>query len=557
MVHQHVNAVVIGAGAGGGVVAKELTEAGLTVVLFERGRWQDYEDHDHDELISQRTRVLGNAFGPDNERYRRVVKMGESWRTVVPNHGAYNNNAACVGGGTLSYGAMAWRFMEQDFRMKSIYGALEGSTLEDWPISYDDLEPYYEKAEWEIGVAGDDSQNPFAPPRKKKQPMPPFPYNIEGQVLSAAAKRLGLHPFPLPMLRNSVAYGGRPKCRRCRHCVGFACAVDAKCGTQNTVIPVALDTGLCELRTESVVAEILFNEQGHATGVAYFDAKNKKQVQNADIVVVAASATESARLLLNSKHRLFPKGAGNNNDWVGRNLQGHAYPGAYGLFEKVMYDDIGAGATVGLCDFNHGTEGLKGGGMLANEFIRLPYLFTNRRPPGAPRWGKAHKDFQRNYFKHLTSVKGPVQEMPVFDARVEVDPEITDFWGIPVARLSGHRHEHDMEISRFLAQKAEDLLKEADAVQTWKSMPGMGLSGGQHQAGTCRMGNDPQTSVTNRYGQLHEIDNVFVADGSLHVTNGGFNPVLTIMALGYWVSDYIKKEWAGGAFHSDNGMNVA
>lgn len=544
----HVNAVVVGAGAGGGVVAKELAEAGLTVVLFERGSWQDYEDHDHDELISQRTRVLGNAFGPDNERYCRVVKMGDRWETVPPNHGAYNNNAACVGGGTLSYGAMAWRFMAEDFRMKSIYGSLAGSTLEDWPITYEDLEPHYEKAEWEIGVAGDDSQNPFAPARRRPQPMPPFPYNTEGRTLAAAAQRLGLHPFPLPMLRNSVRYGGRPKCRRCRHCVGFACAVNAKCGTQNTVIPQALATDNCELRTESVVAEILFDDQGRATGVAYFDGQDRAQVQSADLVVVAASATESARLLLNSKHELFPEGAGNNHDWVGRNLQGHAYTGAYGLFDQIMYDDIGAGATVGLCDFNHGIEGLKGGGMLANEFIRMPYLFANRRPPGAARWGLEHKTYQRENFKRLVSVKGPVQEMPVFEARVQLDPEVKDHWGIPVARLSGYRHEHDLEIGRFLAQKAEEILLEAGAKQIWQGLPGRGLSGGQHQAGTCRMGNDPASSVTNKYGQLHEVDNVFVADGSLHVTNGGFNPVLTIMALGYWVAAYIKQEWKGSRF---------
>ncbi|MCF7972353.1 MAG: GMC family oxidoreductase [Phycisphaerae bacterium] len=550
MANKHVNAIVVGAGAGGGVVAKELSEAGLTVVLFERGRWQDYEDHDHDELISQRITALGNAFGPDNERYRRVAQRGDKWVTVPPNEWAYNNNAACMGGGTLSYGAMAWRFMPQDFRMKSTYGELAGSTLADWPLTYEDLEPYYEKAEWEIGVSGDDSQNPFAPPRRKPQPMPPFPFNTEGRVLKAAALRLGYHPFPLPMLRNSVSYGGRPKCRRCRHCVGFACAVNAKCGTQNTVIPQALATGNCEVRTQSVVAEILFDDRGRATGVAYFDAQDQGQIQTADLVVVAGSATESARLLLNSKHRLFPQGAGNNHDWVGRNLQGHAYTGAYGLFPEVMYDDIGAGATVGLCDFNHGNEGLKGGGMLANEFIRLPYLFTDRRPPGSARWGLAHKDFQRRQFKHLTSVKGPVQEMPVFDARVEIDPVVKDHWGIPVARLSGSRHEHDVEIGHFLADKAEQLLKEAGATQTWKAPPGMGLSGGQHQAGTCRMGDDPATSVTNRYGQLHEIDNLFVADGSLHVTNGGFNPVLTIMALGYWVSDYIKKEWQSSRLRS-------
>ena len=156
MKNNHVNAIIIGAGAGGGVVAKELAVAGLSVVLFERGGWITYDDHDDDELISQRTTVLGNACGPDNKRYRRVLLGSDnSTRIVLPSEGGYNNNAACVGSGTVTYGAMAWRFMENDFRMKTRYGHVEGSTFEDWPISYFDLEPFYEKAEWEIGVSGE------------------------------------------------------------------------------------------------------------------------------------------------------------------------------------------------------------------------------------------------------------------------------------------------------------------------------------------------------------------------------------------------------------------
>jgi choline dehydrogenase-like flavoprotein len=547
---KHVDVVVVGAGAGGGIVAKELAEAGLSVVLLERGRWASFADHDHDELISQRTFPLGNAFGPDNERHRRVVQQGDGWRIALPNEWAYHNNAACVGGGTVSYGGQAWRFMEEDFRMRSIYGPVEDSTLEDWPISYADLEQSYAKAEREIGVAGDDSLNPFAPPRREPQPMPPFEYNTEARILGPAATRLGLHPFPIPMLRNSVPYGGRGACIRCRYCVGFACEVNAKCGTQNTVIPRALGTGLCELRAGCQVAEVLVDGRGRATAVRYFDAEDRERTQTCDLVVLAASATETARLMLNSRSKLFPNGAGNRYDWVGRNLQGHAYTGANGLFDHETYDDLGAGACIALCDFNHGNDGLVGGGMLANEFIRLPYLFSESRPPGSKRWGKEHKDFQRRFFKRHIGVKGPVQEMPVFESRVEVDPSVTDHWGIPVARISGWRHPHDIEICQFLARRAEEWLLEAGAIQTWRSVPGTGVSGGQHQAGTCRMGDDPRSSVTNRYGQVHEVDNLFVADGSLHVTNGGFNPVLTIMALGYWVAGHIVREWNGTRFRS-------
>ena len=546
--NKHVNAVIVGAGAGGGVVAKVLAEAGLSVVLLERGKWQSFEDTTDDELISQRTTVLGNAYGPDDARHCRVVENPDgSTRVVLPSESGYNNNAACVGSGTLSYGAMGWRFMPQDFRLKSTYGCPEGSTLDDWPISYDDLEHCYERAEWEIGVAGDDEGNPFAPPRKRPRPMPAFPYNKEANILIAAAKRLGWHPFPVPMLRNSIPYGGRPKCIHMSSCCGFACPINAKCGTQNTVIPAAMATGNCEVRTDAVVSEIMLDSRGKARGVRYFDIGDRLQEQTADLVVVSASATETPRLLLNSKSNLHPNGAGNNNDWVGRNLQGHCYCGANGFMDEETYEEAGPGATVAFCDFSHGNKGLCGGAMVANEFISLPYNFTNTRPPGAARWGLAHKEFQRRNYKRVIRVMGPVQEMPVFESRVRVDPVVKDHWGIPVTRLSGRRHPHDVEIAKFVVGKVESLLREAGAKDIWSWVPGLGgPSGGQHQAGTCRMGNDPKTSVANRYGQVHEIDNLFIADGSLHVTNGGFNPALTIMALGYWVGEYIAKEWKGG-----------
>jgi choline dehydrogenase-like flavoprotein len=551
MKNKHVNAIVVGAGAGGGVVAKELAVAGLSVVLFERGGWATYDDHDDDELISQRTTVLGNAFGPDNKRHRRVVVNSDgSTRIVLPSEGGYGNNAACVGSGTVSYGAMAWRFMEKDFTMKSSYGHVEGSTLDDWPISYFDLESCYEKAEWEIGVSGESGANPFESPRKKPYPMPPFAYNHSANILADAAKRLGYSPFPIPMLRNSVRYGGRPACYRMRSCVGFACPVNAKCGTHNTVIPTAIETGNCELRTHCQVAEIMLDENGRATGVKYFDNKDKGQIQTADIVIVAAAAVETARLLLNSKSKLFPNGAGNNNDWVGRNLQGHAYTGAHGLLKDDVYDDVGPGATLAIADFNHDNPGIVGGGVLCNEFTAMPYLFSRMRPPGAKRWGPEHKEYQRSQFKKIIRLHGPFQEIPNFEARVTVDPDVKDHWGIPVARLSGSRHPYDPTGCQFMSDRAEDILKEAGAYHTWQSVGGRGLSGGQHQAGTTRMGNDPKTSVTNKFGQVHEIDNLFVADGSLCVTNGGFNPALTILALGYWVGDYIVKNWNGTKFKS-------
>lgn len=548
MKNRHVNAIVVGSGAGGGVVAKELSAAGLSVVLFERGGWAHYAAHGDDELTAQRSFPLACFFGPDNERYRRVaVDRNGNERIVYPNDWAYHNNAACVGSGTVCYGGMAWRFMEEDFTLKSTYGHIEGSTIEDWPITYADLEPYYEKAEWEIGVAGDDYQNPFAPWRRKPHPMPAFKHNKEARILEAAAKKIGYHPFPIPMLRNSVEYDGRPACVHVRHCVGFACPVDAKNGTQNTVIPRAIATGYCELRIHSQVVEILMDDRGLATGVSYYDREMRKIIQTADIVVLAASATETPRLLLNSANRLHPNGIGNRYDWVGRNLQGHAYCGADGLFEEEIYDDVGPGASIAVADFVHNNPGITGGAVLCNEFIKLPFAYSGAyRPPGSARWGREHKEYQKTNYRRNASIRGPVQEIPNFESRVEVAPDVLDHWGMPVAKISGFKLDEDIKTAEFIADKAEKWLQAAGAYKTWKNIPGTGVSGSQHQSGTCRMGNDPQTSVTDKYGRIHDVDNLFVADGSLHVTNGGFNPVLTINALGYWVSDYIVKEWERG-----------
>ena len=549
---KRVNAVVVGAGAAGGIVAKELSTAGLTVVLLERGKWYTASDCRKDDLRNQRTTVLGNAFGPEDEGNPRVLVDAKGVpHIVLPSEGSYSNNAACVGGGTLSYGAMAWRYLPQDFRMRSTYGAPQGSSLEDWPISYDDLEPYYEKAEYEIGISGDYSGTPFHGPRRRPLPMPPLPPNREFEILAPAARRLGLHPFHIPMARNSVPYNGRGPCMRCRWCVGFACEEDAKNGSQNTVLPTALATGNCELRTECMAREILTDDRGRALGVAYFDANGRLQQQLADMVIVSGCATESARLLLNSKSRLFPDGLGNRHNQVGRNLQGHHYTGAIGYFDFDTYDDVGPGASIAVSDYNHGTPGLCGGGMLANEFLRLPIQLVDRVPASAPRWGLGHKQAMRDVFKRTIAVMGPTQQIPMADARVTLDPTVKDKWGMPVVRISGNVHPHTFEIGELQARRAEAWLKEAGAMSTHSTArTPETVSAGQHQAGTCRMGNDPQASVVNRNCQIHDVDNVFVFDSSVHVTNGGFNPALTIMAIAYFASETLVRNWKGTGFRS-------
>jgi choline dehydrogenase-like flavoprotein len=543
-----VDVVIVGSGAGGGVTACVLAEAGLRVVVLEKGRWHSPFEERKDDLINQRSSLLGAAYGPDEERNPRVfVGLDGRARVVSPRQWEYHANASCVGGGTVSYGGQAWRFMPQDFRMRSTYGAVPGSTLEDWPISYDDLEPYYERAEYEIGVSGDVGPDPFKGPRRKPLPMPPLqPRPREHGILEPAARRLGLHPFDTPLLINSVPYQGRSACMRIRWCVGFGCETGAKNGTHNTVIPRALSTGNVEVRPGCTAREILLDARGRAAGVAYYDEHDRLQEQPASVVVVAAGATESARLLLLSRNSLFPRGLGNRHDWVGRNLTGHTYTGAVGFFEQVTYDDVGPGVAVSVCDYNHGTPGIVGGGMLANDFIRTPIQVTDQQPPGVPSWGKAHKDFMRRYFTRNILVFGPTQDVPTWDGRVELDPAVKDYWGIPVLRISGDKHDQTIVTANRQAERAEAWLKEAGAVITYQRRAGRGVSGGQHQSGTCRMGNDPKTSVVDSACRVHDVPNVFVIDASVHVTNGGFNPVLTIFANAFRASERLAAAWKGG-----------
>jgi choline dehydrogenase-like flavoprotein len=517
-------------------------------VCLEKGRWHSPFEERKDDLVNQRNSSLGVAYGPDEKKNPRVfVDLDGRERVVYPRQGEYSPNASCVGGGTYSYGGQAWRYMPQDFRMRSTYGTIPGSTLDDWPIGYDDLEPYYERAEYEIGVSGDVEPNPFKGRRKKPLPMPPMtPRSLEYEILRPAALRLGLHPFDTPLLINSIPYNGRSACMRIRWCVGFGCETGAKNGTHNTAIPRALATGGARLRTECKVREILVDARGRATGVTYFDEHDRLQEQPADVVIVSAGATESARLLLLSTSRLHPHGLGNRHDWVGRNLNGHTYTGAVGFFEREVYDDLGPGACISICDFNHSTPGLVGGGMLANEFIRLPIHFTGMQPPGAPSWGKPHKDFMRRYYRRNIMIIGPTQDLPTSDGRVQLDPRVKDHWGVPVLRISGDNHPYTREVANRQAERAEAWLKEAGASLIYQRRAGRGVSGHQHQSGTCRMGHDPQTSVVDAACRVHDVPNVFVIDASVHVTNGGFNPALTIFANAYRASALLAKAWKGG-----------
>ncbi len=536
------DAIVVGAGAAGAIVACVLAEAGKHVLLLERGRQLAYHDISRDHLRNHRLSLYGHNTGPDLDGNPRVfADLDGTARRVRPHEDDYHNNAVCVGGGTRVYGGQAWRFMPHDFRMASAYGVPAGSSLADWPIGYGDLEPYYERAEWEIGVAGDGAANTYQGPRSRSYPLPPLPSNPQRTVLERGAAALGISTCPPPMLINTAPYQGRAACAQCGLCVGFACPSEAKNGTHNTALPRALATGRCILVAEAMAGRVLVDDRGRARGVSYV-AGGQSVTARARAVIVSCGAIESARLLLNSATVRHPRGLGNRYDMVGRNLQGHYYPGAYGLMAEPCHDGLGPGVSIATCAYNHGNPGVVGGAMLANEFIKLPIIHQRMPwPPGVPRWGLAAKRFMRESYTRTVHIQGPVQEIPSPESRVSVDPLVRDRWGLPVARLSGATHPQTVRTADYIRLRAEEWLRASGAGTVWSLPSPLRLSAGQHQAGTCRMGHDPRNSVTDAYGRVHGHENLFVVDASLHVTNGGFNPVLTIMALAFRSAEHISS----------------
>jgi choline dehydrogenase-like flavoprotein len=540
--------VIVGAGAGGGVAACVLAEAGKSVLLIERGLKRTYADSGHrDHLRNHRLSAYGNNTGPGPDGSPRVFVDADGHEHVVaPHQFEYHNNASCVGSGTLVYGGLAWRYHPEDFRMATRYGVPSGSSLADWPIDIDDLAAAYERAEWEIGVAGEASASYGLSQAARGYPLPPVPRYAAGHHLRRGAEALGLETFVPPLLVNTAPRNGRDACIECGSCVGFPCPTDARNGTHNTVIPRALATGRCTLWTDHAVEAVETGDDGRVIGVRVRaddgDRGHVRQVVRSRAVVLSCGAIESARLLLASASGAEPDGLGNRNDLVGRNLQGHPYPTAFGLFENPVHDSRGPGVTIATAAFAHGNDGIVGGAMLADDFIMTPANFyATALPPGTRRWGQETKDFMRHAFRRVLQVKGPVHEIPDPSCRVTLHPTVLDEGGMAVARLSGRVHPETMRTAQFIGGRALEWVEAAGALRSWLAMPQRRLSGYQHQAGTCRMGHDPAHSVTDAFGRVWGHDNLFVCDASLHPTNGGFNPVLTVMALAFRNADHIAR----------------
>ena len=361
---------VIGTGAGGGVMIKELTEAGFSVVALERGPVLEPSQFIDDELSIV---VRDELFSPDQ---LETSRRDENSSTQV---GRFNNLAYCVGGTITHWSACSWRFRPDEFRVLSTEGPVAGASLADWPISYDEMEPYYEKAEWEFGVSGDGNANPFGSPRKKDYPNPAHPYKKTALHFAEGARKLGYHPFHAPVAINSRPYGGRAACMYGGMCTSFGCPIHAKATSLSVLLPQALATQKLDLRSNARVFEIALDGDGRARSVRYFDEAAATQEVFARQVVVSCNAVGSAHLLLSCSSARFPEGLANSSGLVGKNLTFHHLPMVRYRIEEPTAGMTGFNTTAVVDDL-HASDPQRGfirGGVFGESSPTTPIGYAN------------------------------------------------------------------------------------------------------------------------------------------------------------------------------------
>lgn len=544
-----VDFVIIGSGAAGGVLARELSRAGLDVVVLEQGPYRKAHEFSHDEFsVIFQNEMLSGATKGDAQTFRQ--KASETAHVQDQPPPAFY--ARTVGGSSAHFTGNYWRFRPVDFKEKSLLGGIEGTGFTDWPISYDDLEPYYTKVDWEVGVSG--APGPNEPPRSKPYPVPPLPVKSSGVLLEKGASKLGLTAQPAPMAILSQPHNGRPGCIHCGFCMGFGCEVNAKSSSLAAMIPQAEASGHCEIRPLSTVTRLETNDKGLVNEVVYRDAEGNEQAQKAKVVIVAANGAETPRLLLLSESAKFPDGLANGSGKVGQYLMFNGHSAAYGLFKQPLNEYKSVQVTRIVMDFYNSDpkRGFYGGGGLdARPFLNaFPIFFAmSGLPPDAPTWGAEYKQMLSDYYLNSMAILGNSTSLPVASNNITLDPEQKDQWGRAGIRVTYDDHPDDMAMANFMQERSVDILEAAGAERVW-TVPIVPQNIGAHLLGTCRMGTDPDESVINPWHRTHEVPNLYLCDGSSLVTSGRGQPTMTIQALAFRAADNLIKQAHAGTLKS-------
>ncbi|MFO7856807.1 MAG: GMC family oxidoreductase [Paracoccaceae bacterium] len=520
--------VIVGAGAGGAAAAWRLASAGVSVTCLEQGGWVDHRETPSTRADWELARQTTHHPNPNTRANPWDYPVEQSGAAIKPL--MYN----AVGGSTLHWGAHFPRFRPSDFKVRSLDGVAD-----DWPLSYDDLAPHYEANDRIMGVSGL-AGDPGNPPRGPRQ-TPPLPIGEGARRLAAAFDRLGWHWWVSDAAINAAPYGGRGACNHCGPC-DLGCPTGARSSTDLTYWPLALKAG-ARLVTEARVFAIETDPAGRATAVAYHDATGAPRRIAADRIVLAANGVGTARLLLLSAGKGHVEGLGNRSGLVGRRLMHHPTGMATGVFEAPVDGFKGPFATSILCQEFYETDRSRG-------FLRGFQMQAVRSdgPLGTavgvylPRvpWGEGHHARFREIFGRTASLTVTTEDLPREGNRVTLDPDLTDRMGIPAPKMTYALDDNTRAMIRFGLGKAETALREAGAREVVTQ--DLVTEAGFHLLGTARMGEDPETSVTDPFGRLHDHPNVTVADGPVFVTAAALNPTPTLQALALRAADAMLRE---------------
>ncbi len=543
--------VIVGMGAAGGVAADVLTAAGVEVLGLEAGPRLDAGAARFDEIANVAHARLSE---PKSKHEIPTWRAHEGEEAGPSPHPMMMVNA--VGGTTIHYEGLSIRLLPHAFRTRSATierygpGAIPpGSTLADWPLTYEELEPDYAAVEAAIGVAGAAGANVFEGERSGPFPMPPLRPTGWSELAADAARRLGWHPFPAPASINSQPYDGRPACTYCGFCMHNVCHTDAKGATHLNVIPRAEATGRLRIETGARALEILVDGDGRTTGVRYLDAEGRERVARARAVLLAAYTFENVRLLLLSRSPAFPDGLANDHGQVGAHFMAHICPFVHGLFPgRRLNTWTGVGSQVTCLDdfngdnFDHEGLGFVSGGMLTAFAEHTPIAFARDvRPPGLPRWGARWKAWMARHAQSVGAVYAQYDAPPYVHNRLDLDPHVTDRLGVPVIRVTHRLTEHEERAVAFLRARLHEWLRAMGATETWDAPVHIE---GRHAFGGTRMGTDPATSVVDAHGFAHASPNLGILGASVFPTMGGHNPTLTLQALARRTARHLVDRWS-------------
>ena len=508
--------VVIGSGAGGGTLANELCQKGVNVVLLEAGKRIEMKDFENDEW---------KMFNKTAWLDKRTTSG--SWRVAkdFPNLPAWIVKA--VGGTTVHWAGASLRFKDYEFKARSTYGEIADANLLDWPISLAEMEPYYTRAEDKMGVTNTND-------------IPPLPGSNNFKVLEAGAKRLGYQKVHT----GNMAINSRPRDRRqsCRQ-LGFCfqgCKMGAKWSTLYTEIPKAEATGKLDIRPQSQALQILHNDQGKVSGVLYADKDGNQVEQKARAVCVAGNSIESPRLLLNSASNMFPNGLANSSGQVGQNYMRHTTASVYGIFDKEvnMYRGTTMAGIVEDEARNDPSRGFVGGYHMETIALGLPFMAAFL-DPGA--WGREFTELMDQY-EHMAGMWIVGEDMPRETNRVTLHPTEKDQFGLPVPNVHFDDHPNDIAMRNHGFKQGGAVYDAVGATRIVETPPYPST----HNLGTNRMSDKPSDGVVNKWGQAHDIANLFVSDGSQFTTGAGENPTLTIVSLAIRQAEYIADQMSKG-----------